>query len=52
MIYAIIKLESHQRELGSSLPIIGGGDSMTKFEKFYLIILTLKLLVHFIDLFK
>ena len=49
---AIIKLKSHQRELGSSLPIIGGGDSMTEFEKFYLIILTLELLIHFIDLFK
>ena len=31
---------------------MGGGDSMTKFEKFYLIILSLELLIHFIDLFK
>ena len=47
-----MNLKSHQRELGSSLPIMGGGDSMTKFEKFYLIILSLELLIHFIDLFK
>ena len=52
MICAIIKLKSRWRELGSSLPITGGGGSMTKFEKFYLIILALELLIHFIDLLK
>ena len=38
--------------LGSSLPFMGGGDGMTKFEKFYLIILALELLIHFIDILK
>ena len=47
-----MKLKSHRRELKSSLPITGGGDSMTKFEKFYLIILALELLIYFIDLLK
>jgi hypothetical protein len=47
-----MKLKSHRCELSSSLPITGGGDSMTKFEKFYLIILALELLIHFIDLLK
>ena len=32
MICAIIKLKSHQRELGSSLPIIGGGGFYEIFE--------------------
>ena len=52
MICAIIKLKSHQRELGSSLPIIGGGDSMSIFEKIYLIILILDLLINFTNLLK
>ena len=47
-----MKLKSYRRELSSSLPITGGGGSMTKFEKFYLIILALELFIHFIDLLK
>ena len=38
--------------LGSSLPIAGGGDSMSKFEKIYLIILILELLINFANLLK
>jgi len=26
-------MKGQQRELGSSLPIVGGGDTMTKYEK-------------------
>ena len=33
MIYAIIQLRSHQRELGSSLPSKGGGGVYEIFEK-------------------
>ena len=33
MIYAIIQLKSHQRELGSSLPSKGGGGFYEIFEK-------------------
>ena len=46
------KQESQQRVLGSSLPITGGGDTMTKFEKIYLIICILTLVVQIIDLCK
>lgn len=46
------KKESQQRVLGSSLPITGGGDTMTKFEKIYLIICILTLVVQIIDLCK
>ena len=38
MIYAIIKLKSHQRELGSSLLNMGGGGTMTLFEVLMLLI--------------
>ena len=47
-----MKLKSHQRELGSSLPITGGGDSMSNFEKIYIIILILELLIDFTNLLK
>ncbi len=46
------KQESQQRVLGSSLPITGEGDTMTKFEKIYLIICILTLVVQIIDLCK
>ncbi len=46
------KQENQQRVLGSSLPITGGGDTMTKFEKIYLIICILTLVVQIIDLCK
>ena len=49
----IIKTKkSHQRELGSSLPTMGGGDTMTKYEKISLIISILSLVVNIIALYK
>ena len=42
----------HQRELGSSLPTMGGGDTMTKYEKISLIISILSLVVNIIALYK
>ena len=52
VIYAIIQLKSHQRELGSSLPVMGGGGTMKKFRKIEVLILILKLVVQLIELFK
>ena len=45
-------MKSQQRELGSSLPIAGGGDIMTKYEKIALIISILSLVVDIIALYK
>lgn len=47
-----INMKSQQRELGSSLPIAGGGDIMTKYEKIALIISILSLVVDIIALYK
>ena len=41
-----------KEELGSSLPIIGGGGTMTKYEKISLIISILTLVVNIIALYK
>ena len=38
--------------LGSSLPIVGGGDTMTKYEKISLIISIASLAIQLIDLLK
>ena len=38
--------------LGSSLPIMGRGGTMKKFRRIDVLILTLKLIVQLIDLFK
>ena len=45
-------MKGQQRELGSSLPIVGGGDIMTKYEKISLIISIASLAIQFIDLVK
>lgn len=45
-------MKGQQRELGSSLPIVGGGDTMTKYEKIALIISILSLVVDIITLYK
>lgn len=47
-----INMKGQQRELGSSLPIVGGGDIMTKYEKIALIISILSLVVDIIALYK
>ncbi len=38
-------MKSYQRELGSSLPIIGGGDTMTTYEKLSIMIQLSMLLI-------
>ena len=45
MIYAIIKLKSHQRELGSSLPNKGGVVSMKFLKKLLVLVKFLKLII-------
>lgn len=47
-----VNMKGQQRELGSSLPIVGGGDIMTKYEKIALIISVLSLVVDIIALYK
>lgn len=47
-----VNMKGQQRELGSSLPIAGGGDIMTKYEKIALIISILSLVVDIIALYK
>lgn len=47
-----VNMKGQQRELGSSLPIVGGGDTMTKYEKIALIISILSLVVDIIALYK
>ena len=47
-----INMKGQQRELGSSLPVVGGGDIMTKYEKIALVISILSLVVDIIALYK
>ena len=51
--YAIMKIQKdYRRELGSSLPTIGGGGTMKKYEKISLIVSILTLVVNIIALYK
>ena len=43
--------KSHQRELGSSLPYIGGGDTMRNFNKWAVLLQLLKLLLEIFRFF-
>ena len=47
-----INMKGQQRELGSSLPVVGGGDIMTKYEKIALVISVVSLVVDIIALYK
>ena len=44
--------KNHRRELGSSLPTMGGGGTMKKYEKISLIVSILTLVVNIIALYK